>query len=185
VLSSAWSTQAITNPTDDFRTALGDASGTQAEEEPMEAAPILICYDGSDEAKRAIAAAAALLKNRRAIVLNVVPLVTVAESFALAGPGPAVYEDLNRESALEQARAGTKLALEAGLSAEPRGDMGEPTWDGIVAVADEIGAAAIVIGSRGFSAARQLLHGSVSHEVAEHAGRPVMVVPPPHPGPKR
>ncbi len=32
----------------------------------MEAAPILICYDGSDGANRAIAAAAAPLKSRRA-----------------------------------------------------------------------------------------------------------------------
>jgi len=147
----------------------------------MEAAPILICYDGSDEAKRAITAAASLLKDRHAIVLNVAPFVTVAESFALTGPGPDVYEDLNRESALEQARAGTELALEAGLTAEPHADLGSPTWDAIVAVADEIDAAAIVIGSRGFTAARELLHGSVSHEVAEHAGRPVVVVPPPHP----
>jgi nucleotide-binding universal stress UspA family protein len=146
----------------------------------MEDAPILICYDGSEGSKRAIATAAALLKDRRAVVLNVAPLVTVAESFALAGPGPAIYEDLNRESALEQARAGTELALEAGLTAEPHADVGAPTWDGIVAVADELDAAAIVIGSRGFTAARELLQGSVSHEVAEHAGRPVIVVPPPH-----
>jgi len=147
----------------------------------LEAAPILICYDGSDEAKRAITAAASLLKSRHAIVLNVAPLVTVAESFAVTGPGPDVYEDLNRASALEQARAGTELALEAGLTAEPHADLGSPAWDAIVAVADEIDAAAIVIGSRGFTAARELLHGSVSHEVAEHAGRPVVVVPPPHP----
>jgi len=151
----------------------------------MEAAPILICYDGSDGANRAIAAAAALLKTRRAIVLNIAPLVTVVESFALAGPEPAVFEELNRAGALEQARAGTKLALEAGLNAEPHADVAAPTWDGIVEVADEIGAAAIVIGSRGLTAARELLQGSVSHEVVEHAGRPVIVVPPPDPRAKQ
>jgi nucleotide-binding universal stress UspA family protein len=44
----------------------------------------------------------------------------------------------------------------------------------------ELDAAAIVIGSRGFTAARELLQGSVSHDLAEHAGRPVIVAPPPH-----
>jgi nucleotide-binding universal stress UspA family protein len=151
----------------------------------MNAAPILICYDGSEEAKRAITAAATLLKSRDAIVLSVAPFVTVAESFALAGPGPDVFEDLNRESAFEQAEAGTRLALEAGLTARPHAELGSPTWDAIVAVADDVDAAAIVIGSDGFTALRELLQGSVSHEVTEHAGRPVIVVPPPHSRAKR
>ena len=49
----------------------------------------------------------------------------------------------------------------------------------MVELADEIGAAAIVLGSRGLTGARELLKGSFSHEVAEHAGRPVLIVPPP------
>jgi len=36
----------------------------------------------------------------------------------------------------------------------------------------------IVIGSRGLSGARELFEGSMSHEVAEHAGRPVLILPP-------
>ena len=60
------SAQLIRNHAEDARPRSGDASCIQAEEEPMEAAPILICYDGSDGANRAIAAAAAPLKSRRA-----------------------------------------------------------------------------------------------------------------------
>jgi nucleotide-binding universal stress UspA family protein len=146
----------------------------------MDDAPILICFDGSDGAEHAIAAAAALLGSRRAVVLNVAPVLTVAESYAAIGtPGPFVYEGLNRAAALEQADAGAKLARAAGLTAEARADVAAPTWDGIIEVADEISAAAIVIGSRGLTGTRELLHGSLSHEVAEHAGRPVIIVPPP------
>ena len=56
-----------------------------------------------------------------------------------------------------------------------------PTWRGVVGVADEIGAAVIVLGSRGLTGVRELLEGSLSHEVAEHARRPVLVVPPNEP----
>jgi nucleotide-binding universal stress UspA family protein len=53
-------------------------------------------------------------------------------------------------------------------------------WEGIVDVADDIDAAVIVIGSRGLKGIREQFEGSVSHEVAEHAGRPVLIVPPAH-----
>jgi nucleotide-binding universal stress UspA family protein len=36
-----------------------------------------------------------------------------------------------------------------------------------------------VIGSRGLKGAREAVQGSLSHELAEHAGRPVLIVPPP------
>jgi nucleotide-binding universal stress UspA family protein len=35
------------------------------------------------------------------------------------------------------------------------------------------------MGSRGLNGARELFEGSLSHQVAEHAGRPVLIVPPP------
>jgi nucleotide-binding universal stress UspA family protein len=88
------------------------------------------------------------------------------------------FESINRDDALARARVGTTLALEAGFTAEARADLAAPTWEGIVEVADEIGAAVIVIGSRGLTGARELFHGSVSDDVAEHAGRPVLIVPP-------
>jgi nucleotide-binding universal stress UspA family protein len=36
----------------------------------------------------------------------------------------------------------------------------------------------IVIGSRGLNGLREIVEGSLSHEVAQHAGRPVLIVPP-------
>jgi nucleotide-binding universal stress UspA family protein len=146
----------------------------------MDDTPILICYDGSADSDRAIEAAAALLGPRRAIVVDIGPVLTGAESVAALSsvvPGTA-FEDLNTDSALEKARAGAVRAREAGFKAEPRAELVEPVWQGIVDVADEIDAEVIVIGSRGLKGIREQLEGSVSHEVAEHAGRPVLIVPP-------
>jgi nucleotide-binding universal stress UspA family protein len=148
----------------------------------MDDSPILICYDGSADSDRAIEAAAALLGPRRAVVLDIGPTLTAAESVAGLSsvvPGTA-FEDLNMDSALEKARAGAGRAREAGFKAEPRAELVEPLWEGIVDVADEIDAAVIVIGSRGLKGIREQFEGSVSHEVAEHAGRPVLIVPPAH-----
>jgi nucleotide-binding universal stress UspA family protein len=148
----------------------------------MDDAPILICYDGSADSDRAIEAAAALLGPRRAVVLDIGPTLTAAESVAgLSSVVPGTgFEDLNMDSALEKARAGAGRAREAGFKAEPRAELVEPLWEGIVDVADEIDAAVIVIGSRGLKGIREQFEGSVSHEVAEHAGRPVLIVPPAH-----
>ena len=146
-----------------------------------EDAQILICYDGSNEAKRAVDTAAALLGRRHAVVLNVAPAMTLAESMATTPslvPGGA-FEDLNRADALQRAEAGAARARRAGLHAEPRATIARSTWQGIVDVADELDAAVIVIGSRGFSGVREFAHGSVSHDVATHARHPVLIVTPP------
>ena len=148
----------------------------------MDDTPILICYDGSADSDRAIEAAAQLLGPRRAVVVDIGPTLTTAESVAAISsvvPGTA-FDDLNTDSALEKARAGADRARKAGFSAEPRAELEEPFWQGIVDVANEIDAAVIVLGSRGLKGIREQFEGSVSHEVAEHAGRPVLIVPPPH-----
>jgi nucleotide-binding universal stress UspA family protein len=146
----------------------------------MEDAPILICYDGSAESDRAIDVAAPLLGARPAVVVNVQPTLTASESVAAVNalvPGTA-FEDLNTDSALEKARAGVARARAAGFQAEPRSELTQPVWEGIVDVADEIDASVIVIGSRALKGIRERFEGSVSHDVAEHAGRPVLIVPP-------
>jgi nucleotide-binding universal stress UspA family protein len=94
-------------------------------------------------------------------------------------PGTA-FEDLNTAAAREVAGQGAEIARSPGLDAEARTALAAPTWEGIVDVADELDAAVIVIGSRGLSCLKEILEGSLSHELAEHAGRPVLVVPPPH-----
>jgi nucleotide-binding universal stress UspA family protein len=142
--------------------------------------PILICYEGSADAERAVDAAAELFGPRPAVVLTVAPPITFAEAAAATSsviPATA-FEDLNKADALQLARAGVGYALRAGLEAHPRVEMSSTTWRAIVDVADEMDAAAIVIGSRGLRALRELAGTSVSHDVATHARRPVLIVPP-------
>jgi nucleotide-binding universal stress UspA family protein len=141
-------------------------------------APILICYSGSRDEVAAIEMAAALLGPRRAVVLHVASPITVAESVAATyGVLPSsAFAEAIVASAAQIARQGATLARSSGFDAEARGEVAAPTWSAIVDVADELDSPLIVVGSRGQS--REMLRGSISHEVARRAGRPVMVVPP-------
>ena len=143
----------------------------------MDEAPILICYDGSAAAENAIDEAAKLFFGRRAVVLDVAPFLTSAESVAALSALTPNFGELNEEDALARARDGAAHASRVGFRSEARADLAAPTWEGIVEAADELDAAVIVIGSRGLTGARELFEGSMSHEVAEHADRPVLVVP--------
>jgi nucleotide-binding universal stress UspA family protein len=142
--------------------------------------PVLICYDGSEGARRAIKAASSLFGARRAVVLDVGPPLTTAESIAAVSsvvPGNA-FEDLNTADARDRANAGAAIAREAGFTAEARAELAAPTWEGILDVADAIDAEVIVVGTRGLSGTRELFEGSISHQLAEHSPRPVLMVPP-------
>jgi len=144
--------------------------------------PIVICYDGSPGAARAIEAAATLLGPRRSVVVDVAPPITAAESVATisAVVPAAAFEQANTADATRVAAQGVQLARASGFDAEARAITGTPIWEAVIDVANELGAAAIVIGSRGLSGMREFFEGSLSHDVAEHAGRPVLIVPPPH-----
>ncbi|HUK97583.1 MAG TPA: universal stress protein [Gaiellaceae bacterium] len=148
----------------------------------MESAPILICYDGSESARRAIDAAATLFGHRHAVVLDLGPPLTPAESVAAISPvvPGAAFEDMNEADALTRAEDGAARAEQAGFHAVARSGISAPTWEGICDVADEIAAPVIVVGSRALTPGREFVEGSVAHDVARHAGRPVLVVPPPH-----
>src|SRR5262249_26316376 len=142
--------------------------------------PILLCFDGSNVAHRAIRAAADLLGPRKAVVLDIGPPPTPEELYAEATAPviPAVLA-ANVEAGNERAAAGAEQARLAGFEAVARSEVTAPTWQGILDCANEIDAAVIVTGSHGRHGVGELLHGSVSHQVAAHAGRPVLIVPPP------
>ena len=143
--------------------------------------PLLICYDGSDGARRAVEAAAELFGGRAAVVLAVAAPMTAGQALDTLAAIQEAPEEVNQNAAVLRAEEGAEYARRRGLTAEPRGAIAAPTWKGIVDVADELDAAVIVIGSRGLKGMREIVEGSLSHEVAEHSGRPVLIVPPGRP----
>ena len=148
----------------------------------MDDAPILICYDGSVDARRAIDVALRFLGPRQAIVLTIGTALTDVENTVAPLIVGDDYEEISVADALTRATEGAERARRAGFSATPRGGASEPIWQGIVDVADEIDACVIVVGSRGLTGAREVLDRSVSHKVVQHAGRPVLIVPPEYRG---
>ena len=146
----------------------------------MDDAPILICYDGSESARTAIRVAAGLLSPSAAIVLDVAPLLTPAERYAVAASAasPVEFEHVHVEEAVEGAAEGADIARAAGFSATPRGSVAALTWEAILDVAEETRASAIVIGSHGRTGVREFVVGSVSHDLMQHSSLPFLVVPP-------
>jgi nucleotide-binding universal stress UspA family protein len=144
---------------------------------------ILIAYDGSDDAQAAIERAAELMKGQPATVLSVWERFIDVVTRAGAGMpvGELDYERLDRgyqDQAREKAEEGAERARRAGLDAQARIRVRENSVAGsILADADELGAAAIVLGTRGLTGLKSLLLGSVSHGVVQHAHVPVMIVP--------
>lgn len=144
--------------------------------------PVLICYDGSEDAKHAIERAGDLLAARPALVLAVWEPIASLDSFAWSGAaaGMVNFVELDRGAAEDGGRVaneGVGIALEAGLEAEPVAIKATgPIWKTIVEAAERHDAAAIVMGSRGLTGVRSMLLGSVSSAVVHHAGRPTLVI---------
>jgi nucleotide-binding universal stress UspA family protein len=134
--------------------------------------PILLCYDGSDDAFRAIEFAGALFSGRKALVL------AVWEHYTFLSGIQRVEDSLVEEATAALAADGCERAQDAGFSAEPLVVAAQHNVaEAIIDAADEHDAMLIVMGTRGNTGIRSLLLGSVSHNVAHHAHRPIMIVP--------
>jgi nucleotide-binding universal stress UspA family protein len=144
--------------------------------------PLLLCYDGSEDAKYAIAQAGELLTVRPALVLTVWQPTAALGSFAWGGEtaGMVDFAKLDSAGADDAGRIadeGVRLAREAGFEADAVAVRATgPVWRAIVETADANDAAAIVMGSRGLTGIRSVLLGSVSSAVVDHAERAVFVV---------
>jgi nucleotide-binding universal stress UspA family protein len=146
---------------------------------------ILLCYDGSEDARAAIEHAGELLAGQPTTVLTVwEPFIEVLmrTSYGVgATAGMLNMEEIDaatRDGAQQRAEEGAELARKAGLEAEPRICAQETSIaDAILTQAKEIDADAIVAGSRGLTGIKSMLLGSVSHGLIQHADRAVLVVP--------
>lgn len=148
---------------------------------------ILVCYDGSPDAKAAIESCATLLGGQRATVLTVwEPFIEIVTR-AYAGFGPVAgmadqeqIDKVTRQDAEQRAEQGAAHAREAGLDAEARtSEQQTSVVDAILREADAIDASAILMGSRGLTGLKSFFLGSVSSGVIQRADRPVIVVPSP------
>lgn len=146
---------------------------------------ILIAYDGSDGAKAAIEAAGRLFPNHAAVVVSVWHSAAAASAASLiaipSGVATTAYQELDKESerqAAARAQDGADAAKDAGLDATARAVCSHgQIWATIIDAADQADARAVVIGSRGLSAVKSTLLGSVANGVVHHSTRPVVVIP--------
>jgi nucleotide-binding universal stress UspA family protein len=149
----------------------------------MSEGPILLCYDGSDDAGTAIELAGSLFPGRETVsVCFWQPFAQVAKRFAInLLEIVQEAESVNgRESALAQeiADAGAAIATRAGLASSGKAvEVSKPIDEAIIAYADEIDTPVIVLGARGRSAMGSMLLGDVSHDVVQRSTRAVLLVP--------
>jgi nucleotide-binding universal stress UspA family protein len=150
--------------------------------------PVVLAYDGSDGARRAIEAAGRLFGGRAAIVVHAwepmshrtlsARALAVGGSFDDLGTVVADLHEALAERAAATTDEGVAAARAAGLDAV--GDTveaDEGPWRAVAAAARAHGASAIALGTRGLGAARSALLGSVSSGLVQNAERPVLVVP--------
>lgn len=152
----------------------------------IDESPILLCYDGSENAKDAIRHAATVFPGRRAIVL----FVWQPATSALLDELIAEHDDLGATTARVDAAtadAAERIAAEgAGLAREHGFEEVEAqtqrceggVWIAIGRAAQSADSPDVVIGLTGHSQDRTGAAGSVALSVVNRCRRPVLVVPP-------
>jgi nucleotide-binding universal stress UspA family protein len=156
----------------------------------MGSGPVVIGYDGSDAAERALLDAAALLAPRPALVVVVwepgaafealeLPAASIGISPVPLDIRTALDTDAAQyRQAQEAAQRGAALAREGGLEAEGLVVADEVTIaETLVRVARERDAQALVVGPHGHGPMSEMLLGSTSRAVIRRASCPVLVSP--------
>jgi nucleotide-binding universal stress UspA family protein len=141
------------------------------------AGPVLFAYDGSELAKLAIQEAGRQLAGaRQGLVL------TVWQPFDVGFlPSASAAFDAQNASAVaavakQTAAEGAGVAQAAGFRSEGLTVRCDPTWKGVVEMADDRDASLIVLGSHGRTGLTRIVLGSVARAVAAHSRRSVLIV---------
>ena len=141
--------------------------------------PLLLCYDGSEAAERAIRIAPVLVGPGRAARV----LYAYKPTERSLGVAPAVTGGRIDAPVLGEADAhaivdrGVAIARDAGFEAEPLLTVADrPTAALIADQAEQLDAPAIVMGQRGMSGLKSAVLGSVSRDVVNAYHRPVVLV---------
>ena len=147
--------------------------------------PVVIAYDGSESARKAIEVAGDLLSGRVALVVHVWES-QYRHSLTVQALASAPGDDLRRiigelDNALADAAATTTeegVALAHGAGFDATGETVEATagvWRTIESLARTRNAALVVTGARGIGGARSALLGSVSSGLIHNAEVPILV----------
>ncbi|MBD9531387.1 universal stress protein [Comamonas sp. CMM01] len=139
---------------------------------------ILVPVDGSETSLHAVAKAAGLAKAfgsevTAVYVLDPYPFTGVGADFAY---GQAQYLSAATAEANTALEAVKKQMDEAGVAVKTMVGEGHAVHEGIVRVADSVGADLIVMGSHGRRGLEKLVLGSVAQRVLSAARIPVLVV---------
>jgi nucleotide-binding universal stress UspA family protein len=141
---------------------------------------ILLATDGSEEAElaalRALDLADATDSELHVVHVGVVPIFLKSYPGTLGYYGK-LYEQIEEVSRELLRKQSWRVKVAGGTVAGAHLRMGAVDLE-IVALAEELGADLIVIGSRGLGGVRRALMGSVSDSVVRHAHCPVLVVRP-------
>ncbi|HEX6420187.1 MAG TPA: universal stress protein [Acidimicrobiales bacterium] len=144
---------------------------------------IVLCSDGSDLAHRALAAGLAVVRpGGRLVVATVIDPVDTALVTGTGMAGgvmtPEAFDRLGETQRAEGQQTADATVAALGLEgAETRVLRGSP-GPALCDLAAELGAAAMVIGSRGRGGLARALLGSVSDHVVRHAPCPVVITTP-------
>jgi nucleotide-binding universal stress UspA family protein len=137
---------------------------------------IVVAYDGSDQAIKALNTAIELAKafNSKLDVVEVVDTAALLGMGFAPIPSDVIAQIYNKaQNDVEQAK---KKAQEAGVKDVTSQVLeGDPATS-IIEYASKNGADLIVIGSRGLSTFKRLVLGSVSSKVVQESRIPVLVV---------
>jgi nucleotide-binding universal stress UspA family protein len=157
------------------------------EAEPGGDGPVVCAYDGSEEAREAIAVTARIVQRRPAVVVHVweSPARRALSADAL---GARRLDDIRRISsdvdtmlvsaATSTVEEGAALARGAGLQATGEAlESSAGIWRTITSAATERRAALLVVGARGRGRAASALIGSVSAGLVHNVELPTLVVP--------
>lgn len=127
--------------------------------------PIVVGYDGSEHADRALdrAAEIAAAEEAELVIVSVEPPSL---------PAPDEEELAQANEALAKAE---KRLAGSGVRMRAVAARGEPA-DEIIRVAKEVDAELIVVGTRGLNLLQRALLGSVSSDLIHHADQDVLVV---------
>ena len=141
--------------------------------------PLVLCYDGSETAEKAIRIAPVLVgRGRAARVLYAYQPTEQSLGVAQGITGGRIDAPVHGETDAHRiVEAGVAIAREAGFEAEALLVVADRRTAEVVAqTAEELDAPAIVMGQRGMSGLKSAVLGSVSRDVVNAYHRPVILV---------